>query len=42
MKNYDQSVEINPNPNWSDHPCAVLIISGSGSVKANLLSNLKK
>ena len=32
MKNYDQSVEINHNPNWSyipDHPYRILIISGS-------------
>ena len=29
MKNYDQSVEINHNPNWpyvSDHPYRILII----------------
>ena len=32
MKNYDQSVEINHNPNWSyipDHPYRILIIGGS-------------
>ena len=32
IKNYDQSVEINCNPNWpyiSDHPYRILIIGGS-------------
>ena len=36
MKNYDQSVEINRNPNWlfiHDHPYRILIIGGSGSGK---------
>ena len=31
MKNYDQSVEINHNPNWPyipDHPYRTLFISG--------------
>ena len=35
MKNYDQSVEINHNPNLSyipDHPYIMLIIDGSGSL----------
>ena len=40
MKNYDQSVEINYNPNWSDHPHRVLIIGGSRSGKNNVLLNL--
>ena len=45
MKNYDQSVEINHNPNLLyilDHPYRILIIGGSGSVKTNLLLNLIK
>ena len=36
MRNYDESVEINHNPNWSyiaDHPYRNLIISGSASGK---------
>ena len=36
MKNYDQSVEINHNPNWPyipDHSYRILIIGGSGSGK---------
>ena len=31
MKNYDQLVEINLNPNWPyipDHLCRILIING--------------
>ena len=45
MKNYDQSVEINHNPNWSyilDHPYRILMISCSGSGKVNVLLNLIK
>ena len=45
MKNYDQSVEINHNPNWPyipDHPYRILIIGGSGSGKTNVLLNLMK
>ena len=45
MKNYDQSVEINHNPNWSyipDYPFRILIIGGSGSGKTNVLLNLIK
>ena len=45
MKYYDQSVEINHNPNWPyipDHPYRILIIGGSGSGKANVLLNLIK
>ena len=33
MKNYDQSIEINHNPNWSyipDYRYGILIIGGSG------------
>ena len=43
MKNYDQSIEINHNRNWPyipDHPYRILIISGSGSGKTNMLLNL--
>ena len=43
IKNYDQSVEINYNPNWSyipDHPYRILIIGASGSGKTNVLLNL--
>ena len=45
MKNYDQSVKISHNPNWSyipDHPYRILIIGGSGSGKTNVLYNLIK
>ena len=45
MGNYDESVEINHNPNWPyllDYPYKVLIISGSGSGKTNVLLNLIK
>ena len=45
MKSYDQSVEINHNPNWPyipDHPYRILIIGGSGSGKTNVLLNLIK
>ena len=46
MKNYDQSVEINHNPNWPyipDPPYRILIVGGSGSGKANvLIKNLIK
>ena len=45
MKNYNESVEINHNPNWPyspDHPCRILIIGGSGSGKTNALLNLIK
>ena len=40
MKNYDQSVEINHNPNWPyipDHPYRILIIGDSGSGKTYVL-----
>ena len=45
MKNYDQSVEINHNPNGPyirDHPYRFSIIGGSRSGKTNLLLNLIK
>ena len=45
MGNYDESVEINHNPNWPylpNYPYKVLIISGSGSGKTNVLLNLIK
>ena len=44
-KNYDESVEINHNPNWSyilDHPYRILIIGGSVSGNNNVLLNLIK
>ena len=40
MKNHDQSVEKNHNPNWlyiPDHSYRILIIVGLGSRKTNLL-----
>ena len=45
MKNYDESVKINDNPNQPyipDHPYRMLIISASGSGKTNVLLNLIK
>ena len=45
MKNYNESVEINHNPNWHcipDHPFKTLIIGGSGSGKTNALLKLIK
>ena len=42
MKNYDQLVEKNHNPNWTyipDHSYRIFIIGGSGSGKANVLLN---
>ena len=45
MKNYDESVEINHNPNCiyiSDEPDRILIIAESGSGKTNILLNLIK
>ena len=44
-KNYDKSVEINHNPNWShicNHPYKILIIGLSESGKTNVLLNLIK
>ena len=43
MKNYDESVRINPNPNCPyipDHPYRILIIDGSRTGKDNPLLNL--
>ena len=45
MKNYNKSVEINHNPNWSyipDYPYKNFIIGGSGSGETKVLSNLIK
>ena len=45
MKNYEESVEINHNPNWPyipDYPYKVLLIGGSGSGKTNVLLYLIK
>ena len=45
IKNYDQPVKTNDNPNWtyiSDHPYKILITGGSGSGKNNVLLNLIK
>ena len=45
MKNYDQSVEINHNPNWlciPDHPHIILITGVSESRNTNVLLNLIK
>ena len=40
MKNDDQSVEVNYNPNWPnilDHPYRIVITGGLGSGKTNVL-----
>ena len=45
MRGYDESAEINHNPNWPyflDHLSRILIIGGSGSGKPNVLLNLVK
>ena len=45
MKTYNQSVEMNPNPNWSYirvHPYRILTIADSGSAKTNVILNLIK
>ena len=45
MKNYNQLVEINHNPNLlyiPDHPYRILIIVSSGTGKTNTLLNLIK
>ena len=44
-KNYDESIEINHNPNCPhipDHTYRILIIGGSASRKTNVLLNLIK
>ena len=45
MKNVDQLVEVNHNPNWPYNPdnfYRILIIGVSGSKKSNVLLNLIK
>ena len=45
MKNYDESVKINHNPNWPyipDQPYRVLVAGGLGSGKTIVLLNLIK
>ena len=45
MKNYDESVERNPNLNWRyilGHPYRILINLGFRSGKTNVLLNLNK
>ena len=45
MKNYDESVEINHNPNLPyipDYPFGTLTIGGSGSGKTDVLLTLIK
>ena len=45
VKNYDESVKINQNPNWpyiTGHPYRVLIIGVSGSGQSNSLLKLIK
>ena len=40
MKNYDESIKINHNPNWlyiPDYSYRILTTGGSGSCKANVL-----
>ena len=45
IKNHDQSVNINHNPNWPyipEHPYRILIIGGTWLGKTNILLNLIK
>ena len=45
IKNHDQSVNINHNPNWPyipEHPYRILIIGGTWLGKTNFLLNLIK
>ena len=45
MKNYDESIETNYNPNWpyiSNQPYGILVASGAGSGKTNVRLNLVK
>ena len=45
MKNYDESVEVNPNSNQPyvpDHSYRILFIGGSGTGKTKVLLNLIK
>ena len=42
-KKYDESVQINHNPNWiyvTDHLYRISVIDGSGSGKTNVLLKL--
>ena len=44
MKNYNVSVDVNHNPNWSyipDHHYSISIIGCSGSGKTNALLNVQ-
>ena len=45
MKTYDESAQINHNPNWPyipDHSYRILVIAGSGLGKTSALLNLTK
>ena len=45
MKNYDESIKVNQNPDCiytPNHPYRFLIIGGTGSGKTNVLLNLIK
>ena len=45
MKNYDESIETNYNPNWpyiSNQPYGILVASGAGSGKTNVRLDLVK
>ena len=45
MKNYNESVKINQNPNWPyipDHLHRILINGGLGTGKTNIFLNLIK
>ena len=45
MKNYNESVKINQNPNWPyipDHLYRILIIGGLRTGKTNIFLNLIK
>ena len=43
--NYEESAQINHNPNWPyipDHPYSISVIGSPGSSKTNVLQNLTK
>ena len=45
IKNFDESIEINHNPNWPyipDHSYRILVIAGSGLGKTSALLKLTK
>ena len=42
MKNYEELVVTDHNPNWLDHPYRISIIGSSGSGKTKVLLNLMK